>query len=119
MMGITRPRRDVLIAFGPHAHQGFGLILRAAQDVENRSLTNHRLGPTDYSRSSQLADIEKALSDPSAFEGMETQRVTEALLAAKLSRGLELPRTETDGRFARVVRLADQDGKSGRRRCLI
>lgn len=72
--------------------------------------TTHRLGPTDYSRSKQLEDIEKALSDPSAFDGMETQRVTEALLAAKLARALELPRTETDGRFARAVRLADQDG---------
>lgn len=72
--------------------------------------TTHRLGPTDYSRSNQLEEIEKALSNPSAFEGMETQRVTEALVAAKLSRGLERPRTETDGRFARAVRLADQDG---------
>lgn len=72
--------------------------------------TTHRPGPTDYSRSNQLEGIEKALAEPSAFEGMETQRVTEALLAAKLSRGLELPRTETDGRFARAVRLADQDG---------
>lgn len=72
--------------------------------------TTHRLGPTDYSRSNQLENIEKALSDPSAFQGMETQRVTEALLAAKLSRGLELPRTETDGRFARATRLAAQYG---------
>jgi hypothetical protein len=70
----------------------------------------HRLGPTDYSRSSQLEAIEKTLSDPSAFDGMKTQRVTEALVAAKLSRGLELPRTETDGRFARAIRLADEDG---------
>ena len=38
------------------------------------------------------------------------QRVTEALIAAKLSRNLERPRTETDGRFARAVRLAERDG---------
>ena len=41
---------------------------------------------------------------------MEMQRVTEALLAGKLSRNLERPRTETDGRFSRAVRLADADG---------
>jgi hypothetical protein len=41
---------------------------------------------------------------------MEMQRVTEALVAAKLSRNLERPRTETDGRFARAVRLAEADG---------
>lgn len=69
-----------------------------------------RLGPTDYSRSRQLEDIEKLLANPDAFSGMEMQRVTEALVAAKLSRNLERPRTETDGRFARAVRLAERDG---------
>ncbi len=69
-----------------------------------------RQGPLDYSRSQQLADIEEAISNPDAFTGMEMQRVTEALVAAKLSRNLERPRTETDGRFARAVRLAEQDG---------
>jgi hypothetical protein len=69
-----------------------------------------RLGPTDYSRTQQLADIERSIDDPEAFRGMERQRVTEALVAAKLSRNLERPRTETDGRFLRAVRLADADG---------
>ena len=71
---------------------------------------SHRLGPTDYSRARQLADIEKSLEDPEAFRGMESQRVTEALVAAKLSRGLEQARVEIDGRFARAIRLADADG---------
>jgi hypothetical protein len=70
----------------------------------------HRLGPSDYSRSRQLEDIEKVIDDLEAFAGMEMQRVTEALIAAKLSRNLERPRTETDGRFARAVRLAERDG---------
>jgi hypothetical protein len=69
-----------------------------------------RLGPTDYSRAQQLDEIEKSLDDPAAFHGMERQCVSEALVAAKLSRSLERPRIETDGRFARAVRLADQDG---------
>jgi len=69
-----------------------------------------RLGPSDYSRRQQLDDIETALSDPERFAGMERQRVTEALVAAKLSRNLEWPRTETDGRFARAIRLAEADG---------
>jgi hypothetical protein len=69
-----------------------------------------RLGPTDYSRTQQLAAIEKSLQDPEAFRGMERQRVTEALVAAKLSRNLERPRTETDGRFLRAIRLANADG---------
>jgi hypothetical protein len=69
-----------------------------------------RLGPSDYSRAQQLDDIEKAIGNPQAFAGVEMQRVTEALVAAKLSRNLERPRTETDGRFARAVRLAEADG---------
>jgi len=70
----------------------------------------HRLGPADYSRDQQLAEIEKSVDDPEAFSGMEQQRVTEALLAAKLSRNMECTRTETDGRFLRAIRLADADG---------
>ncbi|MBX2832094.1 MAG: hypothetical protein KTR23_13290 [Rhodospirillales bacterium] len=69
-----------------------------------------RLGPEDYSRAQQLADIEKAFDSPEAFDGMETQRVTEALVAAKLSRNMEKPRAETEGRFDRAVRLAEADG---------
>lgn len=69
-----------------------------------------RLGPKDYSRAQQLAEIEQSIDDPEAFRGMEQQRVTEALIAAKLSRNMERPRTETDGRFLRAIRLADSDG---------
>lgn len=69
-----------------------------------------RLGPKDYSRAQQLKDAERAIEDPDAFRGMERQLVTEALLAAKLSRGLERPRVETDGRFARAGRLAEAHG---------
>ncbi|KVN50582.1 hypothetical protein [Burkholderia stagnalis] len=68
------------------------------------------LGPSDYSRKQQLADIEKELADPSAFAGMEIQRATEALVAAKLARALELPRTDVDGKLLRAIRLADDGG---------
>jgi len=68
------------------------------------------LGPSDYSRKQQLADIEADLTEPSAFVGMEMQRATEALVAAKLARELELPRTDVDGRLLRAVRLADDGG---------
>ncbi|CDF95899.1 FIG00594786: hypothetical protein [Pseudomonas sp. SHC52] len=68
------------------------------------------LGPSDYSRKQQLADIEQELADPSTFVGMKMQRASEALVAAKLARELELPRTDVDGRFVRAVRLADDGG---------
>jgi hypothetical protein len=69
-----------------------------------------RLGPKDYSCAQQLAEIEQSIDDPEVFRGMERQRVTEALLSAKLSRNMERPRTETDGRFLRAIRLADAYG---------
>lgn len=78
--------------------------------VGNPPSNDARLGPKDYSRSQQLVDIEKAIDDPDAFKGMELQLVSEALVAAKLSRSLERPRTETDGRFARAVRVANKHG---------
>lgn len=69
-----------------------------------------RLGPTDYSRLQELEELERSLADPDAYCGMEPHRMVDALLAAKLSRGLEKPRVETEGRFARAIRLADQYG---------
>jgi hypothetical protein len=74
-----------------------------------------RLGPTDYSRIQQLEDAEAALADPESFAGLEVQRASEALIAAKVSRGLEKPRAETDGRFLRAIRLA-KDGGTFRQR---
>lgn len=68
------------------------------------------LGPSDYSRKQQLADLERELQDPEAFAGMTIHRATEALVAAKLSRSLGLPRTDVDGKFMRAVRLADDGG---------
>lgn len=68
------------------------------------------LGPADYSRTRQLEAIETSFLNPDSFSGMERQGVTEALLAAKLSRSLERPRPETDGRFQRAIRLSDAHG---------
>ena len=50
--------------------------------------SERELGPSDYSRRQQLEDIEKELTDPSAFADMEMQRATEALVVAKLALGV-------------------------------
>lgn len=80
--------------------------LHVGQEVADAN----RLGPGDYSRNRQLEAIETSFLDPGSFSGMERQGVTEALLAAKLSRSLERPRPETDGRFQRAIRLSDAHG---------
>ena len=80
--------------------------LRVGREVSDMK----RLGPTDYSRTQQLEDIETLFDDPDTFRGMETQMVTEALLAAELSRQLEQRRAHTDGRFERAKRLSAKYG---------
>jgi hypothetical protein len=85
--------------------------LGVGQEVGDAS----QLGPADYSRNRQLDALEKSFSDPDRFSGMKWQSVTEAILAAKLSRGLERPRLETDGRFQRAIRLADAHGTDRQR----
>lgn len=69
-----------------------------------------RLGPEDYSRRHRLEAIERALADPESFQGIERQMVTEAMVAAQLSRSADCPRHETDGRHARAIRLAKRYG---------
>lgn len=71
-----------------------------------------RMGSEDYSRRRRLDDVERALADPSSFEGMERQLVTESMVAAHLSRNLELPRHETEGRHLRAIRLATKHGSA-------
>jgi hypothetical protein len=80
--------------------------LRVGREIDDAQ----RLGPVDYSRTHQLDGLEASLRDPANYAGMERQMVIEALLAAKLSRGLGKDRTETDGRFTRAIRLADKHG---------
>lgn len=96
-------------------------IVEEVVDKDRRDLAFHYLGigeetsdkdlgPSDYSRSRQLDEIERELADPTAFVGMPMQRATDALVAAKLARGVELPRPDVEGRFLRAIRLADDGG---------
>lgn len=78
--------------------------------VGKEALGKNHLGPEDYARAQHLDALEKQLQDPGGYQGMKMERVTDALVAAKLSRGLERPRVETDGRFARAIRLANEAG---------
>ena len=97
---IDKERKDIA-----HDYLGVGHIVNDPM----------RMGPEDYSRRRRLDDIERSLVDVTNYEGMEYQMVTEALVAAQLSRNLELPRHETDGRHARAIRLAERHGTERQR----
>lgn len=68
------------------------------------------VGPRDLARAEQLKATEARIDDTSRYTGVEYQLVEDCLHAAILSRNLERPRVETDGRFSRAERIADRIG---------
>jgi hypothetical protein len=69
-----------------------------------------RAGPRDTERAQELEACEARI--PEALREGRTGRVLvdDALEAAELARGLERPRTEVEGRFARAAQIAAQYG---------
>jgi hypothetical protein len=67
-------------------------------------------GPRDLSREAELKELEEQISDPSRYAGLGYQLVEDALQAALLARGIELPRVEVEARFERAVHLAQERG---------
>lgn len=68
------------------------------------------IGPNDFKRNDQLEKLERELTEDDRYANVLYQRVEDALIVAKLSRGLEKPRFETDGRYERAIGLAKKDG---------
>ncbi len=68
------------------------------------------IGPNDFKRQDQLTNLDRELTEDERYIDVAYQRVEDALVAAKLSRGLEKPRFETDGRYERAITLAKKDG---------
>ena len=69
------------------------------------------IGPMDKQRADELKKIEDGLLTRS-IEGLDTQYVDDLLETCLLSRGLEKPRKETEGRFERALREAQIHGTS-------
>ena len=67
------------------------------------------VGPMDKQRADELKKIEDGFLTRSV-EGLNTQYVDDLLEACLLSRGLERPREETEGRFNRALREAKVHG---------
>jgi hypothetical protein len=68
------------------------------------------LGPLDTEREAELERIEREIADPARYRGMQYQLAEDCLLAARLARGLERPRADVEGRFARAERIAERVG---------
>ncbi|NKJ92837.1 hypothetical protein GFM14_14725 [Rhizobium leguminosarum bv. viciae] len=72
--------------------------------------TQIRLGPNDFRRQQALDRLEDSLIKSGSDIKDTIQAISDSLEAAILSRQLEKPRFETDGRFKRAIRLAKKYG---------
>jgi len=71
-----------------------------------------RKGPLDTQRERDLEQVEERIRNAAQAGQGQFAQIGDALEAALLSRNLELPRTETDGRFLRAQRMAIANGTS-------
>lgn len=68
------------------------------------------LAPSDQLKAQELEALEAQIGDQHRYVGVEYQLAEDSLSAAILSRELERPRHETEGRFERAKRLAEKYG---------
>jgi tetratricopeptide (TPR) repeat protein len=73
---------------------------------------NIRLGPRDFKRQQALDELEVGLKKQGSTAQEQTQAVSDTFEAARLSRELERPRFETEGRFKRAIDHAKKYGAS-------
>jgi len=71
---------------------------------------NELVGPNDFRRNQELEEIEKRIKCLKDERSDETQLVSDTYEAARLSRNLERPRFETEGRYHRAINVATKSG---------
>ena len=87
--------------------------------VESLNLSNiylqsdKTLGANDSRREKELSELEQNIRDTNRYSDYDFQLVEDALQAAILSRQLEKPRTELEGKFDRVERLLSKTENKG------
>ena len=72
-------------------------------------------GPLDLQRQRDLEELEARIKEGSRQGRLGIQFVADCIEAAELSRGLDRPRVETDGRFLRAQRAAESHGNTHQR----
>lgn len=87
------------------------------QELGLRSQTDRivRQGPRDLEREEALANVEDWIGEAIQDQALSPALVSAALDAAELARGLDRPRHEVDGLFARADRLATRYGTDRQR----
>ena len=74
--------------------------------------TTTRIGPRDAERIAELDELEARIGDGSKYTGSPPALVDDCMRAALLSRALERPQYEVEGKLDRALRLARKHGSS-------
>lgn len=69
-----------------------------------------QIGPNDFRRNQKLEEIEDRIKKLGDERADKTQLVSDTYEAARLSRNLERPRFETEGRYHRAINVAEKSG---------
>lgn len=96
---------------------GSGRELLAIEELGLKTEVRRRIrrGPLDLVRERDLNDAEGRIEEATQQSRFTLQLVEDCIEAATLARGLDLPRTEVDGRFDRAQRVAQQYGSKHQR----
>lgn len=87
-------------------------IVREELHVEGITQVTVRQGPLDMQREEALAQLDEEIEDSISNNKTSLSTVDNAIQSAILSRELEKPRVEVDGRFTRAIRLAEKVGNT-------
>lgn len=90
-----------------HGHKDLAFECLAAGQHDPGSV---KIGPNDFKNQQALAAIEQALARMGDRQSDYIQAVSDTYEAATLSRVLERPRYETEGRFQRAIEFASKYG---------
>lgn len=90
-----------------HGHKDLAFECLAAGEHDPNSV---KLGPNDFKNQQALTEIEQALARMGVTQSDYTQAVSDTYEAATLSRSLERPRYETEGKFQRAIEFAKKHG---------
>lgn len=91
------------------------LTIESLHLTDFESETKRKVGPRDVAREAELRELDVEIADPDRYQDVEYQLAEDCLRSAVLARGLELPRVEVDGRFARAERVAERVGLTQQR----
>jgi len=90
-----------------HDHKDLAFKYLAAGEHDPNNI---KLGPNDFKNQQALTEIEQVLARMGNMPSDYTQSISDTYEAATLSRRLERPRYETEGRFQRAIEFAKKYG---------